>query len=180
MALATFPVFPSSMQLAGGNHTGQLDGGPWSRGACKGDYRGDRDPPSAHTPLHPRALDKLLAESEIGSGKVSLPMSSHQHLPHHLTVRRETREEPTHLAHRKSLQLLSTELLPTFPQAEASFPAQTKSHRQASELPFLTQRNARRAAGPGLQPGSTCPVGDWAWISTSQIQGDGWRGDGEG
>lgn len=77
----------------------------------------------------------------------------------------------THLAHGNSLQLLSRELLPTFP-------AQTQRHGQASELPFLTQRNARQAAAQGGSPDSTCHIGDLGFISTSQMQdggGLGWK-----
>ena len=106
-------------------------------------------------------------------------MSPHQHLPHRLAVcepRSQRRCQP-HLAHRKSLQLISTELLPTFPQAVATFPAQTQRHGRASELPFLIQRNACQAAGQGYSPDSTCHVGDLGFISTSQMQGDGRWGD---
>ena len=63
------------------------------------------------------------------------------------------------------------ELLPTFPQAESTFPPQTQRHGQTSELPFLTQRNARWAASPGCSPDSTCHVGDLGFIS--QMQGGG-------
>lgn len=98
------------------------------------------------------------------------------HQPHHLTVfvprsqRRSRRTSAT-----ESLQLLSTELLPTFPQAEATFPAQTQRQGQASELPFLPQRNAHQAASLGFSPDSTCDVGDVGFISSSQTQGDGGR-----
>lgn len=70
-------------------------------------------------------------------------------------------KEPIHFAHRKSLWFLSTELLPTFPQAEATFPAQTQRHGQASELPFLTQRNARQATSPGAAQTLRVTSGTW-------------------
>lgn len=97
--------------------------------------------------------------------------------PSHCLCAKKLAKEPTHFAHRNSLRFLSTELLPGFPQAEATFPAQTQRHGQASELPLLTQRNARQAASPGCSPGSTCQVGDVGFMSTRQIQGDGgWSG----
>lgn len=91
------------------------------------------------------------------------------------TPRSQRRSQPTSST---ESQLLSTEPLPTFPQAEATFPAQTQRHGQASELPFFTQRNARQAASPGCSPDSTCRVRDVGFISTSQMQGDGGWGGG--
>ena len=68
-------------------------------------------------------------------------------------------------------------LLPTFPQAVATFPAQTQRHGRVSELPFLTQRNACPAASQSVSPDSTCHTGDLGFISPSHMPGDGRWGD---
>lgn len=127
--------------------------------------------------LPARALDRLLAWSEMGRGKGSQPVIPVNTCPAIRCLHaREPEKEPTPSS--TESQLLSTTPLPTFPQAEATFPAQTQRHGQASELPFFTQRNARQAAGPGCSPDSTCRVEDVGFLSTSQMQGDAGCGGG--